>query len=174
MATCDIAAGRGKACKESISGVRKFFPFNYLADPFTIVAGECTAMNVLLTEAFEYDLMGDGQVLDENMVGDRNNGTRVNTQTITAVLQKIDAATSAELNLVTAATPQAIVLSRDGNYHLVGQTDGIDFTVVANTGSAKADLNGYTVTGISTELNLSPILDSATVTAFLAIVAANP
>lgn len=174
MATCDIASGRKKACKNSISGVRKLFLFNFLQDPFTVVSGAATAMNVLLTEAFEYDLTGDGQVLDENMVGDRNNGTRVNTQTITAILQKIDAATSAELNLVTAATPQAVVQSRDGNYHAVGITDGIDFTVVQNTGSAKTDLNGYTVTGISTELDLSPILDSATVTAFLAIVAINP
>jgi hypothetical protein len=174
MATCDIAAGRGKACKNSISGVRKVYLNNYLADPWTIVSGQVTAMNVLLTEAFVYDLSGDGQVLDENMVGDRNNGTRVNTQTITAILQGIDAATSAELNLVTAATPQAVIQTRDGNYHAVGLTDGIDFTVVQNTGSAKGDLNGYTLTGISTELDLSPILDSATVTAFLAVVAVNP
>jgi hypothetical protein len=170
MATCDIAAGRAKACKESISGVRNIYLSNFVEDPFTILAGEATAMNVLLIDAFKYELTGDGQVLDENMVGDRNNGTRVNTQTITGILQKIDAATSAELNLVTAATPIAVIETRDGNYHAVGITDGIDFTIVANTGSAKADLNGYTLTGISTELNLSPILDSETVTAYLALV----
>lgn len=166
---CDITKGRSKPCKDSISGVRKLYLFNFIENPFTVLAGEATAMNVLLTTAYEYVLVGEGQVLDENMVGDRNNGTRTNTQTTTAVLQKIDASTSAELNLLAAGYPQAVVLSNDGNYHAVGITDGIDFTVVENTGSAKGDLNGYTITGISTEKDLSPILDSATVIAFLAI-----
>lgn len=167
---CDITAGRSKPCKDSISGVRKLYLYNYVEDPFTVLGGEATAMNVLVTAAYEYDLAGDGQVLDENMVGDRNNGTRLNTQTVTAILQKIDATTSAELNLVAAGYPQAVVLSNDGNYHAVGITDGIDFSVVENTGSAKGDLNGYTITGISTEKDLSPILDGATVTAFLTVV----
>ena len=174
MATCDITAGRGRACKDSIAGVRKMFLYNYLEDPFTIVAGEATSMNVLLTEAFEYDLAGNGQVLDENVVGSIDNGTRLNTQTITAVLQKIDAATSAELNLVAKSLPQAVIQTRDGNYHAVGVSEGINFSIVENTGSAKGDLSGYTLTGISEEKDLSPILDSATVTAFLAVVAVNP
>lgn len=167
---CDITAGRAKPCKDGLAGVTKLYLYNFLEDPFTVVAGEATAMNVLLTEAFEYDLVGDGQVLDENQVSDRNNGTVLNTQTITAILQRIDAATSAELNLVAAGYPQAVIKTNDGNYHAVGITDGIDFTTVENTGSAKGDLNGYTVTGLSTEALLSPILDSATVAAFLLVV----
>jgi len=167
---CDITAGRAKPCKDGLGGVSKLYLYNFLEDPFTVAAGEATAMNVSLSAAWEYDLTGDGQVLDENMVSDRNNGTVLNTQTITAILQRIDKTTSAELNLVAAGYPQAVVLTRDGNYHAVGITDGIDFTVVENTGAAKGDLNGYTVTGISTEALLSPILDSATVTAFLLVV----
>jgi hypothetical protein len=168
---CDITAGRAKPCKDGLGGVSKLYLYNYLEDPFTVVGGEATAMNVLLTAAYEYDLVGDGQVLDENVVSDRNNGTVLNTQTITAILQGIDATTSAELNLVAAGYPQAVVLTNDGNYHAVGITDGIDFTTVENTGAAKGDLNGYTLTGVSTEQLLSPILDSATVTAFLLVVA---
>ena len=168
---CDITAGRAKPCKDGLGGVSKLYLYNYIEDPFTVTAGEATAMNVLLTAAYEYDLVGEGQVLDENMVSDRNNGTVLNTQTITAILQKIDATTSAELNLVAAGYPQAVVLTNDGNYHAVGITDGIDFTTVENTGAAKGDLNGYTLTGVSTEQLLSPILDSATVTAFLLVVA---
>jgi len=168
---CDITSGRVKQCKDTLGGVSKLYLYNYLEDPFTVAAGEATAMNVLLTEAFEYDLEGDGHILDEQLVPSRDNGTRLNTQTITAVLQKIDAATSAEMNLLAAGTPQAVVKDRNGNYFAVGITDGIDFTVAVNTGSAKADLNGYTLTGVSTESEIAPILDSATVTAFLLVVA---
>ncbi len=168
--SCDITAGRAKQCKDTSGGVAKLYLFNYVADPFTVVAGEATAMNVLVTEAFEYDLEGNGHILDEQLVPSRDAGTRLNTQTVTAILQKIDAATSAEMNLLAAGTPQAVVKDRNGNYFAVGITDGIDFTVAVNTGSAKADLNGYTLTGISEESVLAPILDSSTVTNFLAIV----
>jgi len=167
---CDITKGRAKECKDGIGGNSVLYLFNFEEDPFTILAGEATAINVLITAVFKYDLSGDGHILDENMVSARNEGTTLNTQTITAILQKIDASTSAEMNLVTKSTPQGVVKDRNGNHFAVGITDGIDFTVVANTGSAKGDLNGYTLTGISTEQDLAPILDSATVTALEALV----
>lgn len=166
---CDITSGRAKQCKDTQGGVAKLYLYNFIEDPFTVVAGEATAVNVLVTAVFEYDLEGDGHILDEQLVPSRDAGTRVNTQTITAILQKIDATTSAEMNLVAATTPQAVIKDRNGNYFAVGITDGIDFTVAVNTGSAKADLNGYTLTGVSTESQIAPILDSATVTAFLAL-----
>ena len=52
----------------------------------------------------------------------------------------------------------------------MGLDDGIDFTVVASTGGAKTDMNGYTLTGVSTVSELAPHLDSATITAFEAVV----
>jgi len=171
---CDITQGRAKECKDGIGGNSKLYLYNFVEDPFTILEGEATAMNVEITAAYEYDLQGDGHILDENMVSARNEGTTLNTQTITAILQKIDASTSAEMNLVAKNTPQAVVKDRNGNYFAVGITDGIDFNIVANTGSEKGDLNGYTLTGVSTEQDFAPLLDEATVTAFLAVVAVNP
>ena len=171
---CDLTQGRAKGCKDSLGGNSKLYVWNYLADPFTIAAGEATAMNVDLTEAFEYDLVGDGSTLTENQVSDRNTQTVVNTQTITAVFNKMDASAAAEFNLMAKGYPQAIIKDRNGEYHLIGQTDGIDFTIDGATGGAKTDLNGFTITGVSTEQDLSPKLDSATVTAFLLVVAANP
>mgnify|MGYP003632558824 FL=1 len=168
---CDITSGRVKQCSDTLGGVSKLYLFNYVADPFTVSAGEATAMNVLVTAAYEYDLEGDGHILDEQQVPNRDAGTRVNTQTITAILQKIDAATSAEMNLTAANTPQAVVKDRNGNYFAVGITDGVKFSIAVNTGSAHEDNNGYTLTGTSKEALLAPILDSSTVTAFLAVVA---
>ena len=173
MPTCDITAGRAKACKTSIGGVSKLYLFNYLEDPFTIVANEGTAMNAGLTEAFVYELTGDGQVLAENMPSDRAAGTTTNTQTVTAILQGLDFATSNEMKLIANGTPQAVVLTRDGQYLLVGQTDGIDFTIDTTTGTTQAEFSGYTLTGVSIESAIAPALDSATTSAFLAVVAVN-
>ena len=64
----------------------------------------------------------------------------------------------------------AVVKDRNGIYHAIGIDDGIDFTVAQTTGGAKTELNGYTLTGVSTTGALSPKLDSDTIADFLALV----
>jgi len=167
---CDLTAGRAKACKQGLGGLGKLYLFNFVEDPFTVVAGVATAINPLLTTVFEYELEGDGNNVSESLVPDRNTGTSVNTQTSTFVLKKIDATTSAQMNLLAYGFPMAVVKDRNGIYHAIGIDDGIDFTVVQSTGGAKAELNGYTLTGVSTTGSLSSKLDTATVTAFLALI----
>jgi len=167
---CDLTAGRLKACRQSLGGLGKLYLFNFVEDPFTVVAGVATAINPLLTTVFEYELEGDGNNVAENMPPDRNTGTAVNTQTTTIVLKKIDATTSAQMNLLAYGFPMAVVKDRNGIYHAIGIDDGIDFTVAQSTGGAKTELNGYTLTGVSTTGSLSPKLDAATVAAFLALV----
>lgn len=167
---CDITAGRLKSCKNSLGGMSKLYLFNFLEDPFTVTNGVATAINPLLTTVYEYELEGDGNNVSESLVPDRNTGTSVNTQTTTVVLKKIDATTSAQMNIIAHGYPMAVVKDRNGIFHAVGIDDGIDFTVVQSTGGAKTELNGYTLTGVSTTGELSPKLDEATVTAFLALV----
>lgn len=167
---CDLTAGRLRACKQNIGGLGKLYLFNFLENPFTVAAGVATAINPLLTEVFEYEIEGDGNNVSESFVSDRNSGTSLNTQTMTIMLKKIDATTSAQLNLLTYGFPMAVVKDRNGIFHAIGTDDGIDFTVVQATGGAKGEMNGYTLTGVSTTGALSPKLDSATATAFEALV----
>ena len=166
---CEISAGRDSACKDGLGGQSTLYLYNRLSDAFTILDGEATAMNVLLDEAFAFPLEGDGNTLEQSMVGDRNTGSKVNTQTLTTVLKSMDAAANAQFNLLVAGYPQAVVVDRNGNHIALGLDDGIDFTVVASTGGAKSDMNGYTLTGVSTCKDLAPFLDSATQTAFKAL-----
>lgn len=169
---CDITSGRvGKICKDKLGGNSSLYIFNFVADPFTVVSGEATGVNPLLTTVYEFGLEGDGNTLTQDKGSDRNTGTSVNTTTLVAVLKTLDAATNTTFNLLSAGYPQAVVKDRNGNYHAIGLDDGIDFAINAQTGGAKTDLNGYTITGTATTANLAPILDSATVTAFLALVA---
>jgi hypothetical protein len=168
---CNITAGRLKVCKDSVGGSKKAFIFNYVEDAFTVVAGVATAINPLLTQVFEFELEGDGNTYGQNKPSDRNNGTSINTQTLTLILKKMDAATSAEMNLLTAGYPMAVIQDRNGEYLVIGLDDGLDFTVDSSTGGAKSDLNGYTLTGVATTKDMAPHLDTATISAFLALVA---
>lgn len=168
---CDITQGRAKACKQNVGGQSHLYLFNYVENPFTVSAGnEATAINVLLTTVYDYILEGDGNTLIENMVSDVNTGVSVNTQTLTTVLRKQDAASSAEFNLLVYGDAQAVVKDRNGVYHALGYDDGFNWSVDAATGGAKTDFNGYTLTGVATTGSLSAKLDSATITAFLALV----
>ncbi len=167
---CDLTKGRDKVCKDGLGGQSTLYVYNSIEDAFTVVDGEATAINAGLTEVFKYELEGDGNTLEQSMVGDRNTSTKVNTQTLTTILKKMDAATNAELNLLVAGYPQAVVEDRNGKLHALALDDGMDFTVVGSTGGAKTDMNGYTLTGVATTRDLAPILDDATATAFKALV----
>jgi hypothetical protein len=167
---CDITSGRLRSCKNSLGGLATLYLFNFLENPFTVLNGVVTAINPLLLAVYEYQLEGDSNNVVETMTPDRNTGTTVNSQVITAVLKKIDATTSAQMNLLAYGYPMAVVKDRNGIYHAVGIDDGIDFVVAQSTGGAKTELNGYTLTGTSTVNALSPKLDTATITDFLALV----
>ena len=170
---CDLTSGRaGKVCKNLIGGNSELYLFqNFVADPFTVVAGEATAINPLLTTVYQFGLEGDGNTFTQDKPSDRNTATSVNTQTLVSVVKKIDAATNVTFNLLTQQYAQGVVKDREGNYHVFGIDDGMDFQVAPQTGGAKTDLNGYNITGVATTRDFAPILDSATVTAFLALVA---
>lgn len=170
---CDITQGRTKSCKNAIAGTSKVFFFNFVENPFTVVDGVATAVNPLLTEVFQYDLIGDGNSLAQSMVGDRNAGTSANTQTLTLALQKLTKEDNNQVNLLVYGYPQAVVKDRAGNYHIVGITEGIDFTAAPTTGAAKPDFNGYNLTGVAIESELAPMMDEATITAFLSLVVTN-
>lgn len=167
---CDINTGRAKTCKQNLGGLGELYLFNFVQDPFTIVNGVGTAINPSLTVAYKFEIEGDGNNVAESLVPDRNTGTTVNTQTTTIVLKKIDATTSLQLNLLAYGFPMAVVKDRNGIYHAIGIDDGIDFTVAQTTGGAKTELNGYTLTGVSTTGALSPKLDTDTIADFLALV----
>jgi hypothetical protein len=167
---CDITSGRLRSCKNSLGGLATLYLFNFLENPFTVLNGVVTAINPLLLAVYEYQLEGDSNNVVETMTPDRNTGTTVNSQVITAVLKKIDATTSAQMNLLAYGYPMAVVKDRNGIYHAVGIDDGIDFVVAQSTGGAKTELSGYTLTGTSTVNALSPKLDTATITDFLALV----
>ena len=171
MACGDITTGRLKQCKQYQGGNTNLFLFNYVENPFTVTAGQATAINPLLTAVYKFELTGNGNTFEENLVGARNEGTIVNTQTITTVLKGMDAATSVELNELVKGYPMAVIQDRNGVYHALGIDDGIDFSIVASSGGAKTDMNGYTLTGVAETKDYSPKLDTATITAFLALVA---
>ena len=167
---CDLTRSRTKECKDSLGGNSKIFLYDFIEDPFTVVAGEATAVNAGITSVYSYEIEGDGSTLEEAMVSDRNTGTRTNTQTATVVLKKLTAVDAAEFNILAASFSQCVVKDRNGNYLALGITEGMDWNITGSTGGAKTDLSGFTLVGTSVESKFAPYLDAATITAFEALV----
>jgi len=163
---CDLTQGFARICKDSLGGASKLYLFNFIDTPFTITANVATAISASLITVYGYALEGDQNTLEEAIVSDSNTGTSVNTQTINIILKKISAVKGAEMNLLAYNFPQVVIKDRNGIYHCLALTDGMDFTITQSTGGAKGDLNGYTLAGVSTEGALSAKMDSATATAF--------
>lgn len=168
---CDLTSGISGVCKNSLGGIKNAYLFNFVDNPFTVADGVATAINALVTEVYQYEIDGDVHGLTEEFTSDRGTGTSVNTQTTTLVLKKIDSTKSNELNNLVYGKTVAVLEDRNGEFVAVGVDDGVDFSISSTTGQAKTDLNGYTLTGTSTTGALAPILDEATASALLALVA---
>lgn len=167
---CDLLSGIGRECNDSQGGLKNVYLFNFVDNAFTVSAGVATAINPLVTTVFEYAVDGDTKSYTEEMVPSNDAGTVVNTQTLTFFLKKISATKSANLNILAKGKTIAVTRDRNDVYNVLGLDEGIFFTVAPSTGSAMADANGYTLTGTAMSKNLAPALDSATITAFLALV----
>ena len=172
---CDIAIGANldDNCTNGQGGVEEFYPFNFVKDAFTVVDGVATSMNVGLTVAYKYVNGSDNNTFTDLLLADKKTGNSVATQTLVYQLNKVKGTTNIELTKLAQGKMSGILKDNAGVYHWVGHENGFNVSVQveAITGGAKTDVNGYNVTLISENKTLSPTLDSATVTAFLAIVA---
>tara|TARA_R110000796_G_scaffold97429_1_gene204405 strand:+ start:4462 stop:4983 length:522 start_codon:yes stop_codon:yes gene_type:complete len=170
---CDIAIGanRAKVCNNLQGGNEEFYFFNYIDNAFTVVAGQATAVAAGLTVAYKYVIQGDGNTFTQSSVTDTKVGTKVNTQTLVGQLKQINAPTNVELDKLASGTIAGVIKDRNGVYHWFAKDSvNVTATIEAVTGAARTDFNGYNVTLVAETLDLAPILDAATVTAFLAIV----
>ncbi len=168
--SCDRASGRTEPCKKSVGGLRKAFFMNWQKDALTVVGGQVTGIAVSVTEVFGWELRADENNLSEALVSSRNDGTTVNTQTLTLRFKKQDYQTSNEIAIMAQGRPIIIVEYHDGAYKAVGHKDGNDLTGSnIQSGGAKSSFNGYDLTFTAEEEILAPELDSATVAALLAL-----
>jgi len=168
---CALTTGRAEPCLDAVGGLKAIYFFDRIDDPFTISAGnEATAMNVSLTAAFEFDLKSDNNNFEEVGTADKNTGTYTVEQTATFSLKKQDKDTANEINLLAKAQPGCVIKFRDGSFRAVGITDGVVISGTGVSGGAKGEFNGYNLTATATEVALAPKLDSATVTAFEAVI----
>tara|TARA_R100000664_G_scaffold34181_1_gene54749 strand:+ start:283 stop:723 length:441 start_codon:yes stop_codon:yes gene_type:complete len=113
---------------------------------------------------YKYELKG-GNNLEQTVNSSRENGTTFVEQTLTAVLKKQDVATHKQIKLLSFGRPRVVVEDYNGNFFLMGKDHGAEVTTAAiSTGTAMADLSGYTITMVATELIPANFIDATSTT----------
>lgn len=157
------------SCGTNFGGLSKI----YLADiqnvsSVTISGDTVSAITMEAGTKFkEYSLRKNLSNFDETYNND-DGGAKFVDAVITAVFTKQDAATRAEIEKLVSAQLLGIVLDANGNYRLVGYTEGnltsyLYASAVGTTGTAANDTNQFTVTLTSQQATLSYYLQSGVI-----------
>ena len=155
MPTCDIAAGRLEACKDSIGGIDTVYMINF--GTLTTVLGTAANADVVISgvaspsNMYKFTVKGNNN-FETTVVSSRENGTTFFQQTLTLELKGLDIAGHLNLKNLMYSRPHVIVHTRNNAYFLMGRLNGADVTAGSiSTGMASGDFNGYKLTMVAEE-----------------------
>lgn len=152
MAVCNSLTSILKSCDNNAGGIVKFYiaPADFVTG-FTESAGIITAVTMSSTTTFvEFEFNRNTSNYEEVPTIDLVNGSTFYSQTLTLQLARREAVKRQALLLIASGQPDLTIIVKDSNglYWGFGFTeDKVNLTGGGGgSGTAKADLNGYTLT----------------------------
>ena len=133
-----------------------------LAADYTLSSGVVTIASGSQTDWYLYNLEKETATASQKQTGNAQNGTSFNDQSMTIILNKMDAAMQNEIKVLVQSRLQVAVKFNDGTYWLFGYQNGMDITTAdGSTGTAFGDRNGYTISLVGKETGF-PNMSAAT------------
>lgn len=148
---CALTQGFTLDCKDAIGGI-KSVRFASLSDWESLDPAYSTGAVTFGSSSavfYKYELDKEESMFSDDPTAGSNRGTFYYVPTLTFILSKLDVAKRNEIQLLCKNRVVAIVETRESTptYWAIGQTNGLDFTQgTGASGTAAADLNGYTLT----------------------------
>lgn len=163
---CLLTSGFTLDCKDAVGGIKSIHLISWTASKFTAVSGEITATTVVSGDVYTYELpKGTGSMTNTTNVSVEN-GTTFNQCDVAFKLRRLSTSKRNEMKLLAQGRTYTIVKDNNDAYWLVGNEYGCDVTaMVANSGTAMGDSNGYEVTLSAIEAEAPYKLQSSVVTA---------
>ena len=149
---CALTTGFDLSCRDSVGGissVRITTLAEYIALDPTVLNGEIDAWGSASTVFFKYDQLKETSSMTETINASAQNGSLYYTPEVTIVLSKLDATKRNEIKLLAQNRLVAIVETNDEvpAYFVVGVSTGLELSAgTAATGTAYADLSGFSIT----------------------------
>lgn len=149
---CALTQGFTLGCKEDIGGI-KSVRFAALADyeamNATVTTGAIVSFSAASQSFRKYELTKEESMFSDDPTAGNRNGSLHYAPTLTFILRKLDVAKRNEMQLLAKNRVVAIIETNEATpqYWVAGYTNGLDFASgTGATGTAFADLNGYTMT----------------------------
>jgi len=149
--SCALTTGFSLDCKDAIGGI-KSVRFATLSDWESLDPAYATGAVTFGSASqvfYKYELDKEESFFNDDPTAGSNKGTLYYVPQIQFILSKIDVAKRNEMQLLAKNRVVAIVETREATpqYWAIGVTNGLDLaTGVVGSGTAAADLNGYTMT----------------------------
>lgn len=149
--SCPLTQGFTLDCKDAIGGI-KSVRFASLSDWESLDPAYSTGAVTFGSASavfYKYELDKEESMFSDDPTAGSNRGTFYYVPTLTFILSKLDVAKRNEIQLLCKNRVVAIVETRESTptYWALGVTNGLDFSQgTGGSGTAAADLNGYTLT----------------------------
>lgn len=164
MACTLMTGGIPKDCSNNLGGIQKILVTdkeNVVST--TEVGGEITAITMATGEVY-YEFVfnrNTSSFTDTATVGIEN-GTLFYNQVVSLVIPRRDKTKRAALALLMQKDLSVIVQDQNDKYWLLGKQNGLLVSeIVSGSGTAKTDLNGYTITLTGEEPEQAPEVSSS-------------
>lgn len=169
MADCLLTQGFLLECNEGVGGVKEIFIGNweqfqtgvtFTTDPLTNIS---IITSLPTADLFRYQPNRNTGAVTVTPTPNLENGTLYYVQAVELTLGKLAPDKKQELELLSKAKVAVFVRLYDDQIMMVGRTDGAFLTAgTYQSGKAKGDLNGYTLTLTAEEPNQPDFLEEYT------------
>jgi hypothetical protein len=168
MSCCNSITGITFSCLANSGGVREIFIACYdSVSGATVSNGLVTGITMEAGQTFhQFQFNKKTSSITEEASVNLENGVTFYTQTVTLVIPYREVSKRNSILLLADGQPNLHVIVRDynDNYWWVGNYAGANLTgLTTGSGTAKDDLNGYTITLVAEEPYLAYEVDSAVI-----------
>lgn len=166
MANCALTSDYNFGCDVGAGGVKELYLIE-LENMTAVVesSGVITSITKASGKIFrKYQLVLETSTFGEDITGNRQNGTLFYAQRGTIIINKQSVAVRNEILLLAKNNLVVVTLDNNGDYRLYGRENGLRVaTGTAETGTAWADRNGYTLNFTGNERELAPFVQSSVI-----------
>ena len=149
MPCSQTLAGIARDCSSNMGGIKEVYIANFAdVDSVTVTSGVITAITMASSKKFyKYAFAPNSSNLASNWQVNAENGTKYVESNLTMVFNKMDATKRLEIMALAQSELAVIVVDQNGTMFYLGYEEGVRLISGSDgqTGTARADRNGYTV-----------------------------
>lgn len=161
--SCLTTSGFLVGCKEAIGGIKAIYlgAYDTFANQAVIDGTSNLVTSLPAGDVYEFQLPKHTGSFTEEAAISIENGTVYYTQTIVASFHGMSAARALQLQNIAKGRNVLFVQDNNNNFWLCGNKDGVEVTAfTTQTGTAKGDMSGYTITFTGEEKDKAYLLDA--------------